>query len=354
MTTLLPSGPASPYVLEVQNLGVTYGRGEAAVNVVNDVSFGVARGEALGIVGESGCGKSQSMLAVLGLLSQGGRVSAGKVLFEGRDLAVLSQRDMREVRGQGIALISQDALSALNPAMTIGRQMAEPLIRYRGMSQAAARQRCIELLDFVGIPGAASRLASYPHQLSGGMRQRVLIAMAISCDPKVLIADEPTTALDVTIQAQILKLLDRLRTELGMALIIITHDLGVVAGVADNVAIMYAGRVIETASVDIAFGQGRHPYTRALLDAIPGLDGPVQERLRPIPGLPPDPRTPVGGCPFHPRCGFALPACADTLPVLEQKSAGPEHLIRCLVDPFGAPGHKQIVDIRTVTREVAR
>ncbi|PUA18638.1 ABC transporter ATP-binding protein [Glaciimonas sp. PCH181] len=329
----LPKAPA-PSILELRNLSVTYGRDASSVNTVNNVSFCVAKGEALGIVGESGCGKSQTMLAVLGLLPQGGRISAGEVLFEGQDLTKLSQRALRNVRGQGIALISQDALSALNPAMTIGTQMAEPLVKYGGMTRTAARLRCIELLEFVGIPGAASRLSTYPHQLSGGMRQRVLIAMAVSCNPKVLIADEPTTALDVTIQAQILDLLHRLRSELGMALILITHDLGVVAGVADKVAIMYGGRVIETASTDIIFDQPRHPYTRALLDAIPALGGAVRERLKPIPGLPPDPRHPVPGCAFNPRCGFVKSLCTQELPDLAQKDSWPSHLIRCSVDPL--------------------
>ncbi|WP_395446413.1 ABC transporter ATP-binding protein (plasmid) [Aminobacter sp. UC22_36] len=321
-------------VLEVSDLRVSYGSTQRPVHVVNDVSFVVGRGEALGIVGESGCGKSQTMLAVLGLLPSSGRISAGKVKFEGQDLASLSARQFRSIRGKGMALISQDALSALNPAMTVGTQMAEPMIHYDGMSRQAARTRCIELLDLVGIPGAAARLGAYPHELSGGMRQRVLIATAISGNPKVLIADEPTTALDVTIQAQILRLIDRLRRELGMALVIITHDLGVVAGVADQVAVMYAGRVVEAGSTDGIFSEPRHPYTRALLEAIPKLDEPADKRLTPIAGLPPDPRRPPSGCAFHPRCRLVQPACREQLPALEAKDAGPGHLIRCSVDPW--------------------
>lgn len=321
-------------VLEVSDLRVSYGSASRPIHVVNDVSFAVGRGEALGIVGESGCGKSQTMLAVLGLLPSSGRISAGKVTFEGQDLASLSTRQFRGLRGKGLALISQDALSALNPSMTIGTQMAEPMVHYDGMSRKAARDRCVELLDLVGIPGAAARLGAYPHELSGGMRQRVLIATAISGNPKVLIADEPTTALDVTIQAQILRLIDRLRRDLGMALVIITHDLGVVAGVADQVAVMYAGRVVEAGSTDAIFSEPRHPYTRALLEAIPKLDEPADKRLTPIAGLPPDPRRAPAGCAFHPRCRLVQPLCREQLPALEAKDAGAGHLIRCSVDPW--------------------
>ncbi|EIM73484.1 peptide ABC transporter ATPase [Nitratireductor aquibiodomus RA22] len=322
-------------VLEVRDLRVTYGSANRPVHVVNDVSFSVGRGEAVGIVGESGCGKSQTMLAVLGLLPSSGRISAGTVHFEDQNLASLTTRQMRNLRGKGLALISQDALSALNPTMTIGKQMAEPMVHSDGMSGRAAQNRCIELLDLVGIPGAASRLGAYPHELSGGMRQRVLIAMAVSGNPKVLIADEPTTALDVTIQAQILRLIDRLRRELGMALVIITHDLGVVAGVTDQVAVMYAGRVVEAGSTETIFGEPRHPYTRALLEAIPKLDEPADKRLMPIAGLPPDPRHVLTGCAFHPRCGLVQAACREKIPELEAKDAGADHLIRCSVDPWG-------------------
>jgi oligopeptide/dipeptide ABC transporter ATP-binding protein len=325
---------SSDAVFEVKDLGVAYGRDAASVQVVNDVSLSVGRGEALGVVGESGCGKSQTMLAALGLLPRGGRITSGQVLLEGRNLVDLSPREMRAVRGSGIALISQDALTSLNPAMTIGTQMAEPMIHYGGMSRSAARTRCIELLDLVGIPGAATRLASYPHELSGGMRQRALIAMAISANPKVLIADEPTTALDVTTQSQILRLIDSLRKELGMALILITHDLGVVAGVADRVAVLYAGRVVETAETETLFASPRHPYTKALLDTISQLEDEVSERLNPIPGLPPDPRNPVQGCPFNPRCDYVREVCRADLPALADSVEGGRHPVRCHVDPF--------------------
>ncbi|MBZ6075755.1 ABC transporter ATP-binding protein [Microvirga puerhi] len=338
MMILAQSSPLRPIsangpVLELKNLGVAYGRGAASVQVVHDVSLAVERGEALGIVGESGCGKSQTMLAALGLLPRGGRITSGQVLLEGQDLVGRSPRQMRPVRGREIALISQDALTSLNPAMTIGKQMAEPMIHYGGMSRSAARQRCTELLDLVGIPGAAARLASYPHELSGGMRQRALIAMAISANPKVLIADEPTTALDVTTQSQILRLIDSLRKELGMALILITHDLGVVAGVADRVAVLYAGRVVETAETETLFAAPRHPYTKALLDSIARIEDDVAERLNPIPGLPPDPRNPVSGCAFHPRCEYSREICRNALPILED-GTGAQHPVRCHVDPF--------------------
>ena len=315
-------------LLEVRGLSVTYGAPERPVHVVRDVSFALQAGEALGIVGESGSGKTQTMLATLRLLPRGGRVSAGSVWLDGHDLLMLSADQMRQVRGRGIAFIAQDALSALNPAMVIGVQMAEPLIFNEGMTEQAALARCTELLDHVGIPGAATRLASYPHQLSGGMRQRVLIAMAISCRPKVLIADEPTTALDVTIQAQILRLLDRLRRELGMALVLISHDLGVVAGVADRVAIMYAGRIVEMAPAGDVFGRPVHPYTGALLAAKPRMDRPADNALRPIPGLPPDPARPPAGCAFHPRCAYRVPRCIEETPGLVPTGTG-NHVAAC-------------------------
>jgi peptide/nickel transport system ATP-binding protein len=311
-------------LLDVRQLSVAFGD----VEVVRDVNFSLRAGEALGIVGESGSSKTQTMLAVLRLLARGGRVTAGSVTFDGRELLTLSPEEMRQVRGRGIALVSQDALSALNPAMTVGMQMAEPLIFNEGMAEGPALTRCTELLDQVGIPGARARLDVYPHQLSGGMRQRVLIAMAISCRPRLLIADEPTTALDVTIQAQILQLIDRLRRELDMALVLISHDLGVVAGVADRVAIMYAGRIVETASAEELFARPVHPYASALLAAKPRLDRPADMALRPIPGLPPDPARPVGGCAFHPRCDHRIARCAEVLPPLEPISAS-SHLAAC-------------------------
>ena len=326
----------STALFSVANMAIAYGRGPRAVKVVQDVSFAVSPGQALGIVGESGCGKSQTMLGAMRLLPRGGHVVGGRIEIAGRNVLDLPERDMRSLRGGVISLISQDALSALNPAMTVGRQMMEPMVYYQGMSRSVARKRCAELFDMVGIPGAAGRLSSYPHELSGGMRQRALIAMAISANPQILIADEPTTALDVTIQAQILRLLDRLRRELGMALVLISHDLSVIAGVADTVAVMYAGRIVEFAQVDELFARPRHPYTHALLKALPRLDQPIADRLSPISGLPPDPHFPVPGCAFHPRCEFAEEKCRGELPPLEQKNG--EHALRCWVDPWAAGG----------------
>ena len=323
----------TPPLLDVQGLSVVYGAPGREIRVVDEVSFTVGAGQALAVVGESGCGKSQTMLAVLRLLPQGGRIGSGRVRLDGRELTGLPEDEMRHVRGRGIAYIAQDALSALNPVMTIGGQMAEPLIVDDGMSEEAAHRRCVELLDMVGIPGAAERLDSYPHQLSGGMRQRVLIAMAISCRPRVLVADEPTTALDVTLQAQILALIDGLRRELGMALVLVSHDLGLVAGITDDVAIMYAGRVVEAAATATVFSRPQHPYTRALLAAIPRLDVPVTERLRPIPGLPPDPAHRPPGCSFQPRCELAEPRCAVESPGLVARRDDAVHVVSCWVAP---------------------
>jgi oligopeptide/dipeptide ABC transporter ATP-binding protein len=330
--------PNRPPALELRGISVAYGHGARAVQVLSDVSFSVDPGRAFGIVGESGCGKTQTVLAALRLLPAGGRITGGEVLMDGRNILDLPHHEMRRIRGRGLALISQDALTALNPAMTIGRQMAEPLI-LGGMSREDARRRCVELLDLVGIPGAASRLASYPHELSGGMRQRSLIAMAISDNPRVLIADEPTTALDVTLQSQILRLIDRLRRDLGMALVLITHDLGVVAGVTDRVAVMYAGRIVETATTERLFARPRHPYTKALFEAIPKLDEPVARRLTPIAGLPPDARHPVAGCAYHPRCGSAREECRTDLPALAECRDDGARSLRCWVDPW-RPGAK--------------
>ncbi|MEU3597747.1 ABC transporter ATP-binding protein [Streptomyces sp. NPDC006798] len=318
-------------VLEVEHLKVAYRGG--AVETVRDVSFGVAEGEALGVVGESGCGKSQTMLAVLGLLGHEGAEISGRVVFDGRDIGGLGPKGLREIRGSGIALVSQDALSALNPAMTVGAQMAEPLVRYDGHRRRSAADRCAELLDLVGIPGPRDRLRSYPHELSGGMRQRVLIAMAISREPRLLIADEPTTALDVTIQAQVLGLIDRLRRELRMALVLITHDLGVVAGVTDRIAVMYGGRIVETAPTTALFDAPGHPYTRALMASVPRMDHRV-DRLPNIPGFPPHPADPPPGCAFQPRCGDARPACADSVPELLPLPGARPHHVRC---PYPAP-----------------
>ncbi|MFW6693703.1 ABC transporter ATP-binding protein [Streptomyces sp. MAR4 CNX-425] len=327
-------------VLDVAHLEVAHpGPGPGSpLTTVRDVSFHVAPGESLGVVGESGSGKSQTMLAVLGMLGRSGAQVSGRVTFDGTDLTALTQKQLRAYRGSGIGLVSQDALSALNPAMTIGRQMAEPLVRYDGHSRRSAADRCAELLGLVGIPAARERLRAYPHQLSGGMRQRVLIAMAISREPKLLIADEPTTALDVSVQSQVLRLIDRLRRELDMALVLITHDLGVVAGVTDRIAVMYGGMVVETAPTAALFDAPGHPYTRALMRSVPRMDRRPGDRLPAIPGLPPHPAAPPPGCAFQPRCAQARAECGDGVPPLaepEPAAPGPaRHLVRC---PVTAP-----------------
>jgi oligopeptide transport system ATP-binding protein len=259
-----------------------------------------------------------------------GRIVEGEVLFDGRDLLKVGDDEMRRVRGNDIAMIFQDPMTSLNPVLKVSRQITETLRLHMGMSESAARKRAVELLEMVGIPAARSRIDDYPHQFSGGMRQRVMIAMALSCNPKLLIADEPTTALDVTIQAQILDLIKRLQKELGMALILITHDLGVVAGIADRINVMYAGYIVESASAEQLFAEPRHPYTLGLLRSIPRIDETRREKLIPIEGLPPDLVAPPPGCPFQPRCPYAVERCTTENPSLEPISRG--HTIACWVD----------------------
>jgi oligopeptide transport system ATP-binding protein len=327
------SGP----LLEVKDLQTHFFTRDGVAKAVNGVSFYVDRGEALGLVGESGCGKSVSALSILGLVPSPGRVVGGEIWFDGRNQVLLSEAERSTVRGNEIAMIFQDPISYLNPVMTIGRQVSEPLQIHRGMTSRAARRRAIEMLELVGIPAAARRVDDFPHQFSGGMRQRVMIAMALSCDPKLLIADEPTTALDVTIQAQILELLQRLRAELGMALILITHDLGVVAGIVDRVNVMYAGHIVEASPVDAVFREPRHPYTLGLMGSIPRIDAPRGSRLRPIHGVPPALIDPPPGCPFQPRCPYAVGRSETENPPLEM--VGPAHWAACWVDVRTAPVH---------------
>jgi len=333
----LTDGP----LLDVRDLATHFFTGAGVVRAVDGVSFTVAPGEALGLVGESGCGKSVSVLSIMRLVpSPPGRTVAGEVLFGGRDLLKLSDEEMRRVRGADLAMIFQDPMTSLNPVLPIGLQIVESLEFHKGLPRAAARRRAAELLDLVGIPAASRRLDDYPHQFSGGMRQRVMIAMAIACEPKLLIADEPTTALDVTIQAQILDLLRRLRTELRMGLILITHDLGVVAGICDRVNVMYAGRVVEAAVADEAFDDPRHPYTLGLLRSVPRLDGPLGGKLIPIDGMPPDLAGEQRGCPFAPRCPFCVEKSLQERPPLvpvpgADASAPHPHLAACWVDVRG-------------------
>jgi oligopeptide transport system ATP-binding protein len=324
-------------LLEVKNLKTWFYTPDGIVKAVNGVSFTLNEGEALGLVGESGCGKSVSAMSLMRLIpTPPGRIVEGEVNFDGKDLIKLNDEAIRRIRGNDIAMIFQDPMTSLNPVLTIGRQIGEALELHKGMNGDQARKRTIELLELVGIPSARSRHDDYPHQFSGGMRQRVMIAMALSCDPKLLIADEPTTALDVTIQAQILDLIMQLRRELGMAVILITHDLGVVAGVADKINVMYAGYIVESAPADEVFAKPRHPYTLGLLRSIPRIDEPRKEKLIPIEGLPPDLIDAPVGCPFVPRCTYKVDRCVEENPSLEPVEPG--HSIACWVDVTGGKG----------------
>ena len=297
------------------------------VYAVNGITFDIAPGETLGIVGESGCGKSVTSLAILGLLARAGRVSGGRAVFEGRDLVGLSDEELRQIRGKDIAMIFQDPMTSLNPVLTIGRQIREALETHFDMDKDAANRRATELLDRVGIPSASVRLKDYPHQFSGGMRQRAMIAMALACEPKLLIADEPTTALDVTIQAQILALLRELVAERDTALILITHDLGVVAGMCERVNVMYAGMFMETGTAEQVFARPRNPYTLGLLQSVPRLDMARQTYLRPIEGNPRDMLNPLSACPFQPRCRYEVAASREDVPALEEVEPG--HSVAC-------------------------
>jgi peptide/nickel transport system ATP-binding protein len=315
-------------LLEVRDLRVHFDTEDGIVHAVDGVSYSLAPGETLGIVGESGSGKSVSSLTVMGLTrSRDARIS-GEIIFDGRDLLQASNEEMRKLRGDDIAMIFQDPLSSLHPFYKIGSQLVEAVRAHRDVSKAAARDRAAELLGLVGIADPRGRLEAYPHEMSGGMRQRVMIAMALVNDPKLLIADEPTTALDVTVQAQILELLAKLRTELDTAIIIITHDLGVVAQMADDIAVMYSGRIIEHAPADTIFHSPEHPYTWGLLKSIPRLDVPRDEELVPIPGRPPSLIARPTGCHFHPRCPYVRESHTKTDPELLGDA---DHKVRCLL-----------------------
>jgi peptide/nickel transport system ATP-binding protein/oligopeptide transport system ATP-binding protein len=329
----MPDGAAP--VLDVRDLRTVFRTRGGEVHAVNAVSFQLQPGELLGVVGESGSGKSVTMMSLLGLLPQPpAEVRGGEVWLEGRDLLRIGPEELRDVRGGQVGFVFQDPMTSLNPVFTVGNQIIEPLRRHLGMTRARAETRAAELLDLVGIPDARKRLQSYPHQFSGGMRQRVMIAMALACDPKVLIADEPTTALDVTIQAQILELVRDLRQKLGMAIVWITHDLGVIAGIADRVMVMYAGQVVEQAPVRAIFAQPRHPYTRALLKTIPSISGARAARLEVIAGQPPILRQAPAACPFQPRCAHAFDRCARENPA--RRLVGPGHDVACHWSPEGA------------------
>jgi oligopeptide transport system ATP-binding protein len=314
-------------LLSVDDLRVQFWTRRGTIHAVNGVSFDIAPGETLGIVGESGCGKSVTALAILGILPRAGRVPSGRALFEDRDLLQLSDRQLRRVRGREIAMIFQDPMTSLNPVLTIGRQITEVLETHFGMKGKAAEKRAAELLDRVGIPTANKRVRDYPHQFSGGMRQRAMIAMALACQPKLMIADEPTTALDVTIQAQILDLLRELVAEENAALILITHDLGVVAGMCERVNVMYAGMFMETGSAAQLFAQPRHPYTVGLLQSIPRLDAARGEQLNPIEGIPRDMLSAPQACPFQPRCRYEVELSRKEVPPLLEIEPG--HKVAC-------------------------
>ena len=320
-----------PVILEIDNLHTEFHTQDGVVHAVNGISYKLREGETLGVVGESGCGKSVSMLTVMRLLPEApAKIKAGSVRFRDKDIFSLSQEEMRDLRGSQMAMIFQDPMTSLNPVLTIGHQLKEPLLIHMGMNDEDADARAIELMQLVGIPEAEGRLDDYPHQFSGGMRQRVMIAMALSCNPALLIADEPTTALDVTIQAQIVDLVNRLQEHFGMSLIWITHDLGVTAALVDRIVVMYAGFIVEDAIVDELYENPRHPYTFALLRSLPRVDGSRDEKLEVIDGLPPDLAQLPKGCPFADRCDFVVDKCLTENPPLEEISPG--HKIACWVD----------------------
>jgi peptide/nickel transport system ATP-binding protein len=337
-------------LLAIEDLQTQIRLRRSVVHALDGVSLSVEPGECLGIVGESGCGKTMTALSVMRLLPGGGEITGGRITLDGTELTALSDDRMRHIRGNLVGMVFQDPLASLNPTMTIGDQIAESVRLHRGVSWKAAHQRAVEVLGLVGMPRPAERVGNYPHQLSGGMRQRVMIAIALACEPKLLIADEPTTALDVTIQKQILELIDDLRRRLGMAVILVTHDLGVIAGRADRVAVMYAGRVVETADTATLFASPRHPYTEALFEALPERAAaeirPVVHRLYNIPGQPPDLTRPPRGCKFAARCRYAQDACRESEPVL---SASGQHLFRCYF-PLKAGGTVAAAPLATETR----
>jgi oligopeptide transport system ATP-binding protein len=322
-------------LLQIDGLRTHFHTADGVVRAVDGIDLTLRAGETLGIVGESGSGKSVLSLSILGLIPRPpGKFAGGRIAFEGRDLLTLGERQLARLRGNRIAMIFQDPMTSLNPFLTVERQLTEVLEQHKGMRGAAARRRAIEMLERVGMPDPARRIGQYPHQFSGGMRQRVMIAMALLCEPALLIADEPTTALDVTIQAQILDLMRELKRDFGTAVMLITHDLGVVAGMADRIVVMYAGRVVEEALPDTLYAAPRHPYTRGLLASVPRLDTPPGSRLTPIPGLPPDLSALPPGCPFQPRCDRATEVCTGRYP--ETQAFAPGQRASCF-NPVEAP-----------------
>ena len=319
-------------LLEVKNLRTYFYTEEGVVRAVDGVSWDLEEGETLGLVGESGCGKSVTALSILRLIPRPpGRIVEGEIIFEGEDLLKVSDAEMRSIRGNRIAMVFQEPMTSLNPVLTIGQQLTEAIELHLSLDKGQSRARAVELLELVGIPEAAARLNDYPHQFSGGMRQRVMIAMALSCNPKLLLADEPTTALDVTIQAQILELMARLSSEFGTAVVLITHNLGVVSRYADRVNVMYAGKIVEAGSTFDIFKEPRHPYTVGLMASVPRLDATDHVRLEAIEGQPPLLIDPIPGCPFQPRCDWRIDKCSEEHPPLELKA--PAHWAACWRDP---------------------
>jgi oligopeptide/dipeptide ABC transporter ATP-binding protein len=317
-------------LLEVIDLHTQFSTRAGIVRAVDGVSWDVAEGETVALVGESGCGKSVSALSIMRLVAPpAGRIAGGRIFFKGRDLLALSEEEMRRIRGREIAMIFQEPMTSLNPVLTIGRQLTEGLETHLGLDAAAARKRAVDLLAMVGIPDPARRLPQYPHQFSGGMRQRMMIAMALACEPALVLADEPTTALDVTIQAQILELMKDLSRRLGVAMLMITHNLGVVARYADRVNVMYAGRIIERGTARELYANPRHPYTLGLLRSVPRLDEPRRARLNPIDGQPPDLTRLPPGCAFAPRCAFRVDRCLVEAPTLRDVGGAPGHVTAC-------------------------
>jgi oligopeptide transport system ATP-binding protein len=330
---MIPRRDAEPDqpLLRVRDLAVTFGSGDRTVHAVNGISYDLERGETLGVVGESGCGKSVSSLALMRLLPKpAARITAGEIVFDGEEILTLSEEAVRELRGNKMAMIFQDPMTSLNPVLSIERQLTEVLETHRKLKRSGAINRAVELLELVGIPAARRRLNDYPHQFSGGMRQRVMIAMALACDPELLIADEPTTALDVTIQAQILDLMRSAVSEFETALILITHDLGVVAGMAQRINVMYAGHIVERASTDELYGRPRHPYTVGLLQSIPRLDAQGRGELVPIQGQPPDLSRDIPGCPFADRCFNVQERCwVENPPLVPAPNTDDGHEVAC-------------------------
>ncbi|MBZ4655084.1 MAG: peptide transporter ATP-binding protein [Peptococcaceae bacterium] len=322
-------------ILEVQNLQTSFFTHVGEVKAVGGVSFQVGVGEAIGIVGESGCGKSVTSLSIMRLLTYPGQIVGGSINFAGKDLVKATEKEMQRIRGNEISMIFQDPMTSLNPVFTIGNQIMEPLMRHQKLSRSEAKAKAIEMLRLVGIPSPEKRAAQYPHEFSGGMRQRVMIAMALSCQPKLLIADEPTTALDVTIQAQILELMKELKEKINTSIILITHDLGVVAEVCSRIIVMYAGIIVEQGTREDIFYNPRHPYTWGLLKSIPHIEAEKKERLIPIDGQPPDLLKPPAGCPFYPRCEHAMEICVEQRPPYTDLS--PVHKAACWLLHYNAP-----------------